>query len=275
MNPLWRLTPAASSHGERVGRIESRWYELDGRKLHARVSVEPVPADAPVVVLVHGLAVSSAYLVPTAVRLAPICHVYAPDLPGFGRSEKPDHVLSIAELADTLIAWMDDAEIVAAVMIGNSMGCQIIAEAAKRYPDRVLAAVLQGPTIDGRARTLRQQVWRVALDIFREHRTQPFVQAIDYAKCGPRRAYRTFRHSVDHRIEDVLPDVPRPVIVVQGERDPIVPLRWAREVAGRAPQGQLFVVPGGPHTVNYSKPADLVRIIVEHAFPAPSETGEA
>jgi 2-hydroxy-6-oxonona-2,4-dienedioate hydrolase len=38
---------------------------------------------------VHGLVVSSRYMVPLAEVLACWFDVYAPDLPGFGRSEKP------------------------------------------------------------------------------------------------------------------------------------------------------------------------------------------
>lgn len=45
--------------GEPKGSLESRWYDLQGLRVHARVSVEPVPADAPAIVLVHGVGISS------------------------------------------------------------------------------------------------------------------------------------------------------------------------------------------------------------------------
>ncbi len=35
----------------------------------------PLPPNAPVVVLVHGIGVSSRYMVPTAIKLAETCHV--------------------------------------------------------------------------------------------------------------------------------------------------------------------------------------------------------
>jgi 2-hydroxy-6-oxonona-2,4-dienedioate hydrolase len=54
--------------------------------MHARISERGV---GPPVVLVHGLVVSSRYMVPLAEVLARWFDVYAPDLAGFGRSEKP------------------------------------------------------------------------------------------------------------------------------------------------------------------------------------------
>src|SRR5262245_40295657 len=45
------------------------------------------------VVLVHGLSASSRCMVPTAERLAVYRPVYAPDLPGFGRSDTPIQAL--------------------------------------------------------------------------------------------------------------------------------------------------------------------------------------
>jgi pimeloyl-ACP methyl ester carboxylesterase len=59
-----------------------------------------------VVVLVHGIGVSSRYMTPIAIELAATCKVYAPDLPGFGLSAKPSRILDVPALADALAAWM-------------------------------------------------------------------------------------------------------------------------------------------------------------------------
>src|SRR5215207_9966073 len=40
---------------ERIGEVESRWTRVGGWDLHARVSVDPVPAGRLPVVLLHGL----------------------------------------------------------------------------------------------------------------------------------------------------------------------------------------------------------------------------
>ncbi len=107
-----------------MSRLGSFWTEVCGWRVHARVSRDPVPPEAPIVVLVHGLGVSSRYMLPAARALAPHYRVYAPDLPGFGRSSKPRQALTVPELADALAAWMGRVGIGRAALIGNSMAAR-------------------------------------------------------------------------------------------------------------------------------------------------------
>ena len=78
--------------------LREEWATINGLRSSSRVSAgrpEALP-----VVLVHGLGVSGTYMLPTAVELAPHYPVFMPDLPGFGKSAKPAHVLTIPELTD-------------------------------------------------------------------------------------------------------------------------------------------------------------------------------
>jgi 2-hydroxy-6-oxonona-2,4-dienedioate hydrolase len=95
-------------HG-RSSAIQSQWTKIPGGTIHYR-AVSAAADEFPVVFLIHGLIVSSRYMVPTAERLAPFCRVYAPDLPGYGKSYKPGKVLTLSELADALADWMDALE---------------------------------------------------------------------------------------------------------------------------------------------------------------------
>lgn len=129
-------------------KLESVWTRVGGLRVHARASGGPAPEERTAVVLVHGLIVSSRYMVPTAERLALHRRVFAPDLPGFGRSERPLEPLDVAALADALSDWMGQVGLERATLVGNSMGCQVIADLAVRHPGRVEQAVLQGPTMN-------------------------------------------------------------------------------------------------------------------------------
>lgn len=87
------MPAAAAETGGEHTEVEpsSRWARVDGLWMHYRTAGEVAIATRPAVVLVHGLVVSSRYMVPTLKRLARDYRVYAPDLPGFGESEKlPD-----------------------------------------------------------------------------------------------------------------------------------------------------------------------------------------
>ncbi len=244
-----------------TGELQSRWAVVDGLRMHARVPARQASEEAPAVVLVHGLVVSSRYMIPTLARLAPRHRVYAPDLPGFGRSEKPPRTLDIPGLARALDGWMAATGLTSAVLVGNSMGCQIIAELAVRNPARVERAVLQGPTMDPEARTALQQAARLALDGTREPPSLLPIMLLDYLSAGLRRSLATFQHALEDPIEEKLPHVRVPTLVVRGERDPIVPQPWAERVSRLLPEGRLVVVPGAAHTMNYAAPSELARVV--------------
>jgi hypothetical protein len=118
-------------HG-RSSAIQSQWTKIPGGTIHYR-AVSAAADEFPVVFLIHGLIVSSRYMVPTAERLAPFCRVYAPDLPGYGKSYKPGKVLTLSELADALADWMDALEMANAHLVGNSFGIKSTGNRLRRY----------------------------------------------------------------------------------------------------------------------------------------------
>jgi pimeloyl-ACP methyl ester carboxylesterase len=106
--------------------------------------------DVPIV-LVHGFGASS---FSWRNNLNPIAEagftVYAPDMRGFGLSDKGwDKSMSQDAQADRLKAFMDAQGIDRAVFAGNSMGGGIVTDFALRYPDRVRGLVLVDPAIYG------------------------------------------------------------------------------------------------------------------------------
>ena len=242
-------------------KLKSIWTQVNGVSMHARLSEVPLPPTAPTIVLVHGLSVSSGYMAPTAARLAPYYHVYAPDLPGFGKSAKPAHVLTIPELVDALAAWMEALKLPPAVMLGNSLGCQFIVDFALKYPERITHVVLVGPTMDPRARSVHQEAFRVALNMLREPLTFLPVVGREYLAAGLRRTVRTLKYAFADPMEKRLPRVQVPTLIMRGARDPIVPQDWVEELHRLLPGSQLVVVRGAAHAVNFNSPDKLVEIV--------------
>ncbi|MDP8911312.1 MAG: alpha/beta hydrolase [Actinomycetota bacterium] len=232
---------------------------MDGQAIHARLWRQPAGSHAATVVLVHGLVVSSRYMVPAGEELSSRCDVYAPDLPGFGRSDKPDQTLDVPQLADALARWMTVAGVGRAALLGNSFGCQVAVDAAVRYPELVDRLVLVGPTVDPHARSGVRHALRWLAEARRDVQMAPIL-ARDCASAGLRRAAETFRIMLDDPIERKLPQVRAPVLVVRGSRDRIVPSRWAAEAASLLPRGKLVVVPGTGHAMNFHAPLELARV---------------
>jgi len=199
-------------------------------------------------------------MVPTAERLAADFPVYAPDLPGFGHSSKPSHALDLPALADVLASWMTSAGLESAAMVGNSLGCQVIAEFGHRYPERLIRAVLQGPTIDGYSRTNLRQFGRFVRDLPRERVPEYFINGHDYLRTGLHRGWETMQIALADRIEDKLPRLAMPVLIVRGAHDPIVSQRWVEDLVRILPNGRLIITQGA-HTPNFSEPDAFVSVI--------------
>jgi 2-hydroxy-6-oxonona-2,4-dienedioate hydrolase len=241
--------------------IKSAWIEIPGGIVHYRIGAA-TDEEFPIVLLIHGLVVASTYMVPTAKQLAPLCRVYAPDLPGYGKSYKPSKILSLPELADALAEWMDALALTKAHLVGNSFGCQIIAEFALRHSQRVERLVLQGPTVDPAARSLLRQFGRLLINSPREQHSMGLIMLNDYRAAGLRRICGTIKLSLEDRIEDKLPLIRAPTLVVRGEKDPVVPQAWAEKATALLPYGKLQIIPNAGHTINYSVPEKFAAAIL-------------
>lgn len=254
-------TPALSTASRRSG-ISGQYIQAGPWSMYTRSAGDEL---APVVVLLHGLVISSRYMEPLALALADNGYrVLAPDLPGYGESVRgaPLNALEMTELADALYLWLASAGFAKATFIGNSFGCQVLTMFAVRYPQAVHRLVLQGPTIDPDARSLLRQVWRDLRNGRRERqRSSAGIGRVDYAKAGPWRALSSIRRLLHDRIEVRLPKIHVPCLILQGSRDPVVPLGWAQKACALLPDGRLQVIEGATHTMNYVYPHSFAQAI--------------
>ena len=215
------------------------------------------------VVLIHGLSISSRYEIPLARRLARSCTVYAPDLPGFGQSDDPPTIPLIAELAEWLGAWLNTVGLGRVVLVGNSLGANVAVELAVRQPDRVTHLVLSGLSLDPAGRRVWIQVGRTLRDIPREPLSLLPLHVKDFLVAGPGRVLATLRDAMRDPFAAKLPRLQMPALVVRGEHDPLAPQYWAEEVAQLLPYGRLAIVPSAPHAVNYSCPDAFAALVTE------------
>jgi pimeloyl-ACP methyl ester carboxylesterase len=102
------------------------------------------------------------------------------------------------------------------------------------------------------------------------------VQMRDTWSAGLREALATARYAIEDRIEAKLPALTMPVLVVSGEHDPLAPPRWAAELVNLLPHGQLHILAGGGHALNYSAPEQLLEIVAPflNHHPEPKESDD-
>lgn len=245
-----------------INNVDGMWTVVKGWRLFVR-HAGPVrqTTQTPVFVLIHGLLISSRYMVPTAERLGMSYPVYALDLPGFGKSADPARVLTLAQLTDAIVAWMDVMQLPQAIFLGNSLGGQILIDLAARYPARVDRLILVGPTVDPQARTVLQQAARLLVDFVFEKPSLLYHLLIDGWRAGIGRTWQTFQYALADYSEEKLSAILAPTLVVRGDRDLVAPQRWVEEITQRLPDGRLAVIDQGPHCVNYSTPDALVQVV--------------
>jgi len=241
------------------------WDVVGAVRVRGRVNDRALAGEGgPHAVLVHGLGMATNYLEPTMRALGNEIAVSALDLPGFGGSRPVDGHLSLAALADALVAWLRVRGIIAPILFGQSHGCQVVVEAMTRAPDIASAIVLNAPTMLAGHRTIGAQLWRVALDTPREPFSLVPHVVRDYVRAGPVRILATLNDALRDRIEDKLSSVRVPVTIVNGVRDPVSPPAWGEQLA-RLVGARFTVVPGAAHAVPFSHPEALAAEIVAMA----------
>lgn len=221
-------------------------YELTYHKLGL--------AGGPVFVLIPGIGVSHRYFVPLARELSQAGRVYMLDMPGFGRTEKPETSLSISEYGSILLEFLRYMKINQPVLIGHSMGCQIATDMLVRNPDITDELVLLGPTVNPRERHGLVQAMRLFQDGLHEPFSLNRIVVSDYLRCGPRWYFKVLPQMINDRIEDRLGRIRARTVVVRGQHDVIVPRHWTERVAEKIPDSTMHEIPSVGHVCMYKYP---------------------
>lgn len=240
--------------------VQRSWVQIEGRWIFTR---QVTIADAPTIVLVHGLGMSALTYVPLMKRLAPYARVLAPDLPGFGRSSKPERALPLADLAQSLQRWVEVVEIEPDCFLGHSLGAQIVTELALSFPGAVRAEVAVGPTRDPGARTLSHQAWRMVKNLPYEPLGIVPLAVRDYLSATPDRMLQTMRDAMRKPTRARRARLQHPVLMIRGTRDALVPEDWAQELVSRMPRGELAEIDGAPHGTPFSHPGEVARLTLD------------
>jgi pimeloyl-ACP methyl ester carboxylesterase len=226
----------------------------------ATVIAERRGAGDPAFVLVHGIGMGRSVFAELADHLDD-SEVIALDLPGYGEAPEPPRVLTMERSADLVAQFLRRRVGRPAVLIGHSMGAQVVVEVAARHPEVVDRVVLIGPTVDPSARTAAQQLWRLLRDIAVESPRVIAVGAREYVRAGPHLRAK-FRAMLVHRPEDTFPRVTAPALVLRGEDDIVAPPEWCRAIVAALPDGRLVEVPGHGHETMIRDAAASAREIL-------------
>jgi hypothetical protein len=98
--------------------LKPGWVIANGLPMFHRSNLDAGDA-AEAMVHVHGFGISGTYLEPTAALLAPHYRTFVPDLPGMGRSIRPEPGLDLPGLARALMAYCDAVGVERPILVGK------------------------------------------------------------------------------------------------------------------------------------------------------------
>jgi len=270
---------------------ECSWFtRVDGVRIHYQ---EAGDEDATPIILIHGFISSNSIW---SHVLLPLAHrgfrAIAPDLPGYGYSEKPaDAKYSIAEQAGAVIGLMDRLRIKKAIIVGASYGGAVAATMALDYPDRVHKLIMIGAVTNDDAKKkllLRVSclplIGDIATPLFLgsrwilRQRMQAMYRRMQkpinekmvasrhhlLAAANTHRAMiRTARAWSANRIEREASLIRQPTMIVWGDQDDHFPLDNAFRLRDAIPNSKLIVFRNCGHLPPAEHPEKFVEAVAE------------
>jgi pimeloyl-ACP methyl ester carboxylesterase len=216
--------------------------------------------------------------------LAKDFHVVAPDMAGFGYTERPEGIAYGLDVwVDQALGLLDTLGIEQAHLVGNSFGGAIGLRLAARHPDRVGKLVLMGSMgVEFEITEGLDRVWgyepsfenmRRVLDVFAYSRTlvndelarvryegsvQPgFQEAFAAMFPAPRQRWVSAMATP----EDELRRLPHRTLVVHGREDRVIPVSNSYKLVDLLENADLAVFGKCGHWSMIERTADFTRLV--------------
>jgi pimeloyl-ACP methyl ester carboxylesterase len=253
--------------------------------------------EGPPLILLHGVA-DSAYTWQWVIpALARTHRVYAPSLPGFGNSAKPDVDYTPAFFTTFVSKFMNTLNLERASVVGNSLGGLIAMRLALAQPMRVSSLGIVDSAGLGRDITLLMRlltlpgigrmvtIWNktaigawqwaflVSALLFAHPTDAPktWVRELSWmarlpgyldATVATVRGGGTLKgQREDEILLDLLPSLTMPTLVVWGDRDRVVPVRHAYAAMENLPNGYLSLFPDCGHLPHIERAEQFAKVL--------------
>jgi pimeloyl-ACP methyl ester carboxylesterase len=217
-------------------------------------------------------------------ELAKHFHVLMPAHPGFGASERPDHISTVDDLSYFYLDMLEQRGMSNTVVAGSSIGAWIAMEIAAKASHLLDRLVLDNPI----GLRFGERTQPDFFDIFHESPTEwtRFLLAgspldeRDWASEPEDVALRAARNREaftlfgwapylhNPKLRHRLHRIDLPALVLWGDQDRIASRAYAEKVAMALPQGRFQIVPGAGHYASADQPAVFAQAVIAFASPA-------
>jgi pimeloyl-ACP methyl ester carboxylesterase len=237
--------------------LEERAFEVGDVQVRYRVA-----GSGPPTVLVHGLAGSWRWWEPVVEQLATSLRVYLVDLPGFGSARGQTFVLGDAP--SYVRSFIAEIGLERANLVGYSLGGAVCARVAALWPQTVDRLVLAAPA--GLLDRRHPAQYALPLAAALRHARPAFLRVVlaDSLRAGVLTLYHAVTQLLgEDALRDELNSINAPTLLIWGDKDPLVPLRVAREYERAIPHARLVVFDGVGHIAMAERPKEFAHAILD------------
>jgi pimeloyl-ACP methyl ester carboxylesterase len=238
----------------------------------------------PPVILIHGAGGNFLHWPPSLRRL-PGIRIFAPDLPGHGKSGGIGRQ-SVPDYARAILDFMRAMTISKAILVGHSMGAAIALHLGVHNPRHALALGLLGAGA-------RMPVNPELLDNSATAATLPLALKFIEQNAYSERTGRSIRSQAIQQMATVRPTVLHgdflacnhfdefeavnrvraPVLIICGDDDKFMPLRYSEYLAATIKKARLLRVEQAGHMVMLEKPDVVSAALAEFIAEIPYQPG--
>ena len=232
-------------------------------------------------VLIHGLGASAERWEHVIPDLSKRYRVIAPDLPGFGHSDKPSLEYTPQFFAKFLHEFLDTVGVNSCTMIGSSLGGQVVAEYAITYKTKLEKIILVSPAgvMKQPTESLREYITAAlypnhdtAYNAFKRmagndekvphHVIDDFVKRMSLPNAKMAFASTLLGLKNADVISQRLHDVSVPSLVIWGENDNVIPIKYASDFVSSLRDCKYIKMENCGHTPYTEDPRRFVDNVV-------------
>ena len=224
-------------------------------------------------VLLHCWAGSKEYWKWTIQALIPHFRVYAPDLKGFGDSDKPKDGYTMADFSKLMADFFDMLGIDKAILVGHSMGGKIAVDFAEQHPDRVDKLVLVGTPVNKVSLGLRVFAWPIVGKpwYWLVRKIGQYTLRTEEAKSAWLKptitsAVRSMKAFSTTDLTGKLPNIYMPTLIVMGEKDRSSAARQTRIFFQKLKDVRLCIVKYAGHSPMCENPTAFNHLLLDFSM---------
>ena len=198
--------------------------------------------------------------------------IITPNLRGFGKSESRTGEYSLSNMAEDVADLLDHIGLDKSIIAGHSMGGYIALEFARSYPDRLLGLGLISSQVIADSPESRKSRYKSAVQVeefgmeslannMAEKLTSDPAQRAKSLEIMLRQSTKGVLCALKalaerHDQTTTLKSLEKPVVIVHGDSDLLIPVERAKEMKRLNPNSFLTIIPGAGHMPMLEKPAD-------------------